>query len=101
MTTKIQDNGYAAAGIQKMIAIFNKATEKLFPNCEVEHFYYGDTLSMSTVRLAPGHYGHFNIGENRVALTGYTCSWDELDLFKSMTYRDECFKGQLLQLAEN
>lgn len=48
MTIKIQDNGYAAGGIQHMISIFNTVAGKLFPECEVEHFYYGDKLLILT-----------------------------------------------------
>jgi hypothetical protein len=99
MTIINNSNGYTASGIQKMLNTFNNAAEKLFPACEIEHFYYGDKLSMTTLRLRPGRYAHFNISENRVSLTGYECSREELTTFQSMTYKDELYKGNLLQLA--
>lgn len=99
MTINTNTNGYTAENIQKMIDIFNKAAEKLFPECEVEHFYYGDKLSMTDIRLNPGHYAHFNITEKRVSLDGYECSRDELMIFQSMTYRDELYNGKLMQIA--
>lgn len=100
MTIKIQDNGYEARGIQRIISIFNTVAGKLFPECEVEHFYYGDKLSMTDVRLEPGRYAHFNISEKRVSLNGYTCSRDDLILFQNMTHNDELYKGKLMQLAQ-
>lgn len=100
MTIKIQDNGYAAGGIQHMISIFNTVAGKLFPECEVEHFYYGDKLSMTDVILAPGRYAHFNISAKRVSLNGYTCSREDLIRFQSMTHNDELYKGKLIQMAQ-
>lgn len=100
MTINTNTNGYTAEGIQKMIAVFNKVAEKFFPECEVEHFYYGDRLSMTDIRLGNGHYAHFNITENRVSLSGFTCTNEQYMIFRSMTYRDECYNGKLMQLAK-
>lgn len=100
MTINTISNGYKAEGVQKLIDLFNKAAEKLFPECEVEHFYYGDKISMTDVRLYPGCYAHFSIGENRVSLTGWTCKRDDLMKFQSMTYKDDLYAGKLLQIAK-
>lgn len=100
MKVEVKTNGYEAAGLQTMIAIFNKAAEKLFPECEVRHFYYGDYVDMLTVWLAPhGHYGHFNISGDRVSFSGHECSEDEYQKFASMTHNDDLFNGRLLEIA--
>ena len=95
-------NGYVAAGIQSMIKTFEKVAAHLFPGCLVRHFYYGDHIDMADViigELGKGHYAHFNISANRVSLTGYTLTDDQLKKCESMTYRDECYNGKLMALA--
>ena len=101
MTIKTKTNGYDADGIQKMLGIFNKAAEKLFPECEVEHFYYGDNLIFSDIRLGVGHYGHFSITAKEVHFSGYECSKEELMKFQSLTHNDWLYKnqGRLLEIA--
>ena len=101
MTVNTKANGYEATGLQKMIAVFDRAAQKLFPDCDVEHFYYGDTIDMVDVRLAPGKYAHFNLTSKRGSLNGYTCSREALEKFKSMTYRDELYtsKSRLFAIA--
>lgn len=93
-------NGYTAETIQRMIEIFEKVSTRLFPGCLVRHFYYGDYLDMADIILESGHYAHFNIAEKRVSLCGYSCSDEELKKFQRMTYKDECYKGRLLELAK-
>jgi hypothetical protein len=83
-----------------MIASFEKAAEKLFSECTVKHFYYGDYLDMADIVLEPGKYTHFIIASKRVSLTGYTCSREELAKFESLTYNDELYDGQLFKIAE-
>ncbi|MEL7608125.1 MAG: hypothetical protein AAGU74_01305 [Bacillota bacterium] len=100
MNTETKTNGYEAERIQPMIAKFERAAQKLFPDCTIRHFYYGDCLDMVDVLLAPGRYAHFNVSANRVSLTGYTCSDEDLKKFESMTYRDELYSGKLLDIAE-
>lgn len=101
MTITTKTNGYDAESIQKMLGIFNTAAEKLFPEGEVEHFYYGDNLSFSDIRLGGGHYGHFAITANEVSFSGHTCSYEELAKFQSLTHNDWLFKkeGRLLEIA--
>lgn len=99
MKIETKKNGFEGSGIQAMIAVFNKAAENLFPECKVEHFYYGEGLSMTDLSIAPNHYAHFSISKDRVGLGGYTCSFEELEKFKSMTHNDELYKGKLLQIA--
>lgn len=100
MTIKTQDNGYKAEAIQEMIAIFNTAAQAVFGDCEVEHFYYGDGLSMAAIRLPNGNYGHYNITANRVSLTGYTASCENYTKMTTLTYRDECYRGYLREIAK-
>lgn len=100
MKIESKTNGYTAESLQPMIAAFEKAAEKLFPECTVKHFYYGDYLDMADIVLEPGKYAHFNIASRRVSLTGYTCTSDELAKFENMTYNDELYDGRLLKIAE-
>ncbi len=72
----------------------------MFPDGTMNHFYYGDHLDMADILLEPGRYAHFNVSANRVSLCGYTCSDDDLKKFESLTYRDECYNGKLLEIAE-
>lgn len=99
ITIETKKNGYTADGIQDMIGKFEKVAALLFPGCTVRHFYYGNTLDMADIILAPGHYANFNISAKRVSLCGYTCSNEEYAKFVSMTHNDELFPGKLLELA--
>lgn len=99
MKTETTTNGYDAERIQPMIKTFEQAAEKLFPDCTVRHFYYGEYLVMTDILLEPGEYANFNVSANRVSLTGYTCSDANLKIFESFTYRDECFNGKLFEIA--
>jgi hypothetical protein len=100
MKIELKTNGYAAESLQPMINIFDKVAERLFPECTVKHFYYGNYLDMADIVLASGKYAHFNIASKRVSLTGYTCSSEELAKFESMTHNDELYDGRLLKIAE-
>lgn len=93
-------NGYTADGIQKMIGIFEKAVEKLFPSCTVRHFYYGDFLDMTDVIVGPGEYCHFNLRSNRVSINGFAASDENFHKFKSLTFNDELYDGKLMELAK-
>ena len=99
ITINTQDNGYTAHAAACMIDAFNRAAEKLFPNCTVEHFYYGERLDMATIHV-DGGYAHFNITSKRVSLSGYTCKMDVLKIFELMTYHDELYAGKLLDIAQ-
>lgn len=99
MTMTVKDNGYKAEGLQNMINAFNNAVEKLFEKCELEHFYYGDYLDMVDLRTGTNSIGHFNITRNRVSFSGCTCETDLIyKNFTRLTYNDECFKGELLNI---
>lgn len=100
ITIEIKDNGYEAQDIQPMVQVFNRAALKLFPGCTVRHFYYGDYVSMASIRLSEGHYGQFNISKNRVSFNGHSCTTEQLKQFESMTHNDELFNGKLLDLAK-
>lgn len=100
ITTLTKTNGYQAAGLQDLIAKFEKVAGKLFPGCTVSHFYYGDHCDMADLFIGDD-YAHFCIYATRVSLNGYTCSTNNtLKKFESMTLRDELYDGKLLQLAE-
>lgn len=75
----IKDNGYKAERLQDMIRKFERAAAQLFPGCTMQHFYYGDGLSMTDLVLGPSRYAHFNIAADRVSLGGYTCSDEDLE----------------------
>lgn len=99
MKVETKTNGYEAGTIQKMIRVFETAASRLFPDCTIKHFYYGDYLGMADIVLQPGKYAHFNIAAKRVSLTGYTCSSEELSKFERLTYRDELYESQLFEIA--
>lgn len=92
-------NGYKAEGLQEMIAVFNKVAEKLFPGCNVSHFYYGDHLDMADLFIRPGDYGHFDIRANSVRMNGLACMNEDLPKLESMTFNDELYDGKLKELA--
>ena len=100
ITIQTQTNGYKAEKLQNMIARFDKAVKKLWrDSVKVEHFYYGDTVDMVTLHTEAG-YAHFNITQKRVSLTGLSAQDEvEFNLFKELTYRDECYTGNLLGIA--
>jgi hypothetical protein len=85
MKIETQDNGYKASSLLSMISTFNKTAKEFFPDCTVKHFFYGDTLDMADIILTTGIYAHFNISENRVSLTGYTCSPEQYLSFCEIT----------------
>lgn len=97
--TTTKTNGYKAETIQDMIQKFEKAARKLFPGCTIRHFYYGDYLDMADIVLKPGEYAHFNVRADRVSMNGYTCRGEDLCMFGSLTYNDECYEGKLLEIA--
>ena len=95
-------NGYKAETLQKMIAKFEKAAAILFPGCRIRHFYYGDYLDMADIILgeeAGSDYGCFNITEKRVSFNSHCGMAENIRKFESMTYRDECFDGKLMEIA--
>lgn len=92
-------NGYTAETIQGMIKTFENVAARLFPGCLVRHFYYGDRLDMADIVLGDGHYAQFNITAKRVSLCGYILTYEQRDLAGSMTHKDECYDGRLLELA--
>lgn len=91
MVIVVKDNGFRCEVTQPRIKEFNRNVEILFPDCkEIEHFYYGDVLVMTTVRLMNGDYGHFNIMPYRVSFNGHTCSSENYKNFEQLTLNDEC-----------
>lgn len=95
----IKDNGYRAEGVQGTIRAFERAAVQLFPGCTIQHFYYGNGLSMTDLVLGPSQYAHFDISANRVSLGGYTCSEEDLEKLGNMTHNDRLYGGKLLEIA--
>ena len=93
-------NGYKAEGLQEMIARFEKVAAHLFPGCTVSHFYYGEYLDMADLIVRPGDCCHFNIKANRVSINGFAGTNEDYDKWIRMTYHDECYPGNLVELAE-
>lgn len=95
----VQDNGYKPS--RELINVrydWEELVENTFNNIEeIEHFYYGSDLIMTTVRLKNKSYGHFNITEKRISFNGHTCNHDEVLKFQSCTWNDELYKGKLYQ----
>lgn len=101
MTIETKTNGYKAEDLQEMIQIFHKATETIFGECTIKHFYYGDRLDMISVILPNHDYGHFNLTAKRVSFNGHTCSMDNYYKFAQLTFNDELFDGRLMEIASN
>lgn len=92
-------NGYKAEKLQKMICRFEKVAADLFPGCTVKHFYYGDDTDMVDIILGEGNYAHFCIYAKRISLCGYTLTTEQFEKCESMTHKDECYNGKLMELA--
>lgn len=102
MRINIIDNGYKAEGLQDMLATFNRAAEKLLgaENIKlIEHFYYGDNLSMTDIVLQDRHYGQYGITAKGVHFNGHTCTNEEYRLLRTLTHDDPCHPGKLLEIA--
>ena len=90
-------NGYEISEeLKAVVEQFNRKAEERLNNVkEIEHFYYGDKLVMTSIRLENKNYGQFNITTKRVSFNGHTCSYEELAVFESLTWNDELYKGEL------
>lgn len=99
LNIETKTNGYEAKEIQDMKGTFEKAVEKVFGECTVRHFYYGDRLDMVNIIFDDGDYAQFNITMNRVSLGGYSMTDERLKKCGGLTYRDELYKGRLFEIA--
>ena len=96
MNIIIESNGYEEATLQSTIEIFNKVAENNFPDCTINHFYYGDFLDMLTIKLSDGSHAHFNLTSKRISFNGYSCNSEEqVRIFGSMTCNDSCYNGKI------
>lgn len=96
------NNGYKAEGLQDMLAAFNRAAEKLLGADNIaliEHFYYGDHLSLTDIVLKDKHYGQYNITAHGVHFNGHACSNKEYGLLRMLTHDDPCHPSKLLEIA--
>lgn len=99
ITTKT--NGYEISKeLETMVKRFECAVQKLFVDWEVEHFYYGNKLVMTTIRSCGCEYAEFNISANRVSFNGHTLTMRHHKLCQSLTHNDECYDGKLFELAD-
>jgi hypothetical protein len=100
MTITTKTNGYEIGRhLETMVKRFETVMNEYFPDWEVEHFYYGSKLVMTTVKGCGCEYAEFNISAIRVSLNGCTCTRSHHKLFESFTYNDECHEGKLLELV--
>lgn len=98
ITTKT--NGYTiSAELDTMVKRFEYVASVLFPEWEMEHFYYGDKLVMTSICNGNGEGAHFNITAKRVSFNSHALSTKNKELCESMTWNDECFNGRLLELV--
>lgn len=98
ITTKT--NGYTISEeLETMKQRFEYVCSILFPEWEVEHFYYGNKLIMTTIRGNGCEYADFNITAKRVSFNGHTLSRKNYKLCEAMTHNDECYNGRLLELV--
>lgn len=90
----VKTNGFKISSeLQHAIDVFEAKCKELIGDFIIEHFYYGERLDMVTVRpaLTDFCYGDFNITRNRISFNGHRCSDEYYQLFRKLTYRDECF----------
>lgn len=100
MKITVKDNGYKISSeLDTMIKRFEYCASVLFPDGEIEHFYYGEKLDMLRMKFKGCAYADFNITKNRVSLTGYTCTMSDVKTLAGLTHNDECYDGRLLQLV--
>lgn len=98
ITTK--SNGYTISEeLETMKQRFECACSALFPEWEIEHFYYGDKIIMTTIRGNGCEYADFNITAKRVSFNGHTVSRTNYKKCEAMTHNDECYNGRLFELA--
>lgn len=97
MTIITKSNGYEISEeLKNVIARFEEVAVERFGEEsieKIEHFYYGDKLSMTDIRLTNDrHYGNFNITGKSVHLCGLTCTKEESNILASLCWNDECYK---------
>lgn len=93
-------NGYTISeDLETMKKRFEKACSILFPNWEVEHFYYGEKIIMTTIKGNGCEYADFNITSKRVSFNGHTLTRTNYKKCETMTHNDECYNGILCELA--
>ena len=101
MTITTKTNYYTISEeLETMKKRFEFVCSVLFPDWEMEHFYYGSKVIMTTISGKKiGEYAQFNITANRVSFNGHTTSLENYKKCESMTHNDECHKGRLLELV--
>ena len=100
MTITTKTNGYTIGKeLETMVQRFEYAASVLLPEWEMEHFFYGEKLVMTTIRGCGCEYADFNISANRVSFNGHTLTRTHCKLCEGLTHNDECYKGRLLELV--
>lgn len=98
ITTKT--NGYTIGDeLDTMVKRFEYCASVLFPEWELEEFYYGEKLVMATIRGCGCEYCDFNITAKRVSLNGHTLTRNHFKVCEGLTWNDECHEGRLLNLV--
>lgn len=98
ITTKT--NGYTiSAELKTMVERFEYAASVLFPDWEMEHFYYGDKLVMTSIKGNGCEYADFNITAKRVSFNSHVLFCGRKKLCESLTHNDELYDGKLLTLV--
>lgn len=100
MKIERKTNGYTISEeLKTMVERFEFAASVLFPEWEMEQFYYGSKLVMVTIKGNGCEFAEFNISANRVSLNSHTVSKTRFGLCESITHNDECYNGRLLKLV--
>lgn len=100
MTITTKTNGYTISKeLETMVKRFEHAASKFFPDWEVEYFYYGNKLVMTTIKGCGCEYADFNITANRISFNGHTLTRTHFKLCEALTHNDECYEGKLLELV--
>lgn len=83
---RIKSNGFDISGKHK--ALVEKWENFIYEFLDVffiDYFYYDDKLVVALVKLMDGHYGSFNITENHIELSYFTCAHEEYLIFEKST----------------
>lgn len=100
MKIERKTNGYTISEeLKTMVERFEFAASVLFPEWEMEQFYYGEKLVMVTMKGNGCEYADFNITAKRVSLNSLTVTKTRYELCESLTHNDECHNGRLLKLV--
>lgn len=94
-----KSNGYELSEEhKKVLTHFEQESIKRLGKDNIEkiyHFFYGDKLSMTDIKLTNKDYCNYNITSKSVHLCGHTCTQEEFRIFQTLCWNDECYPGNL------